>query len=45
MAQHVRLKSMRVSESTSAILKALGNAALTRTPTACCGSTSRKAQT
>jgi IS30 family transposase len=46
MAQHDRLKiDAGVSRSTSATRKALGSAALTRTPTGCCGSTSRKAQT
>ena len=44
MAQHaVVSRSMRASRSTSAIRKARGSAAPTRTPTGCCASTSRKA--
>lgn len=45
MAQHHRLKIDAGIQATSATRKALGSAALTRTPTGCCGSTSRKAQT
>ena len=45
MAQHAQLKITPASRSTSAIHKARGSAAATRTPMDCCDSTSRKVPT
>ena len=44
MAQHAALKIDTASKSTSAILRALGSAAPTRTPMGCCANTSRRAR-